>query len=157
MDLNTGAKITRSQVHEIPVTQVVIKAVEAMAECQGIQTLKIIGRNKQPLFPADWIAGVEYDDMDDYNDEDYVEPDDDEEHHYDYDEELDDEDHYDRIDQEDIDELLADPGPPKAPEEEDDPNPIAEPDSDDEPEQNVVTDDGTIIFFWSFGWAWISQ
>jgi hypothetical protein len=40
MDLNSGQLITRNIVHKIPVTDVVIKAVEAMANAQGLTTLK---------------------------------------------------------------------------------------------------------------------
>jgi hypothetical protein len=40
MDLNSGQLITRSIVHEISVTNVVIKAVENMAYQQGFKSLK---------------------------------------------------------------------------------------------------------------------
>jgi hypothetical protein len=60
MDLRTGRVITRRKVTEIPITEHVIKIVEEMAEKQGIKSLEITGRNKQPIHPADWIAGVDY-------------------------------------------------------------------------------------------------
>ena len=31
-----------------------------MAENQGIKSLKLFKKNKQPLFPNDWTAGVDY-------------------------------------------------------------------------------------------------
>ena len=60
MNLATGRAITMSKVTEQPATQFAINAVEAMAAEQDIKTLKLQGRNKEPLFPADWIAGVDY-------------------------------------------------------------------------------------------------
>ena len=65
MDLKTGRLITRPRVWEVPITDLVIKAVEAMAEKQGIKGLKMQNRNKSRFYPSDWIAGVEYDDVDD--------------------------------------------------------------------------------------------
>ncbi|MGC9260522.1 MAG: hypothetical protein ACP5I8_10685, partial [Phycisphaerae bacterium] len=60
MDLNSGRLITRPRVVEIPITNLVIKAVEAMAEEQGIKSLKLQNRRKTIFYPADWIAGVDY-------------------------------------------------------------------------------------------------
>ena len=45
MDLNTGRVITCRKVTEIPVTDVVIKAVEAMAHNQGFKNLKFKNRH----------------------------------------------------------------------------------------------------------------
>ena len=54
----------------------IIKAVESLGEKQGIKTLKIVGKNKQPILPVDWVAGVDYDfeelDDDRDSDEDFV-------------------------------------------------------------------------------------
>jgi hypothetical protein len=81
MDLNSGKLITRNIVHEIPVTDVVIKAVETMAYAQGFTTLKFKNRNKIIFHDADWIAGVDYDDNEEDNDdESYTGEDNDEEH-----------------------------------------------------------------------------
>ena len=44
----------------------VIQAVEKMAEDQGIKSLKLF-KNKQPLFPNDWTAGVDYETTNDKN------------------------------------------------------------------------------------------
>ena len=63
MDLNSGQVITRNIVHEIPVTDVVIKAVENMAYGQGFKSLKFYNRNGVIYHDADWIAGVDYDDV----------------------------------------------------------------------------------------------
>jgi hypothetical protein len=62
MDLNSGQLISRNIVHEIPVTNVVIKAVENMAYQQGFKSLKFKYRNGVIYHDADWIAGVYYDD-----------------------------------------------------------------------------------------------
>jgi len=49
-------------VFEIPVTDTVIKHVEAVAEAQGIKSLKLANRRlKTRFYPADWIAGVDCD------------------------------------------------------------------------------------------------
>jgi hypothetical protein len=93
MDLRTGRVITRRRVTEIPVTELVIPAVENMGIVQGIHTLKITGRYTTPLYPTDWIAGVEYDHMHD-NNNDYIE-----------DEEIENEALYDRIDPQEIADL----------------------------------------------------
>ena len=113
MNLATGQVITRTKVWERPVTELVIKAVETMAAEQGIKTLKLEGQNKVPLFPADWIAGVDYEDRDqsdDEDDEEYKENNINEDVEYGDDVELDDDAAYDRIDQEEINEIIAEPG-----------------------------------------------
>ena len=81
MDLRTGRAITRPQVWEVPVTDRVIKAVETMAEDEGFKTLKIMNRKKVLLFPADWTAGVEYDDNVDENQNDEENDEDDDENY----------------------------------------------------------------------------
>jgi hypothetical protein len=77
MDLNSGKLITRDIVHKIPVTDVVIKAVETMAYKQGFKSLTFNNRHGGIFHDADWIAGVDYDDSYDENEED-----DDEEYHH---------------------------------------------------------------------------
>ena len=61
MNLETGALITRSCIWEMPITAMVIRAVEELAYRQGIKSLKVTGKNKVPLLPADWVAGVDHD------------------------------------------------------------------------------------------------
>ena len=58
-----------TKVTELPVTEHVIKSVENLAEEQDIKSLKITGKNKIPLLPADWIAGVDYEPHDGQYDE----------------------------------------------------------------------------------------
>ena len=70
MDLNSGRMITRNIVHAIPVTDVVIKAVETMVIAQGFTNLKFKNRHGVIFHDADWIAGVDYDDNNDTNKED---------------------------------------------------------------------------------------
>ena len=91
MNLQTGKVITRNVVTEFPVTDLVIKAVETMAEEQGIKTLKITRRNKVPLFPADWIAGVDYEGDQNENTENNDDEDDDYQENDEYDIDLEEE------------------------------------------------------------------
>jgi hypothetical protein len=70
MDLNSGQLITRNIVHEIPVTDVIIKAVKNMAYQQGFKTVKFINRNGVIYHDANWIAGVDYDDDKDIENDD---------------------------------------------------------------------------------------
>jgi hypothetical protein len=60
MNLQTGLVITRDKVWEQPLTDPMIRAVKTMAKEQGIKTLQLTGRNKIPIYPANWIAAVEY-------------------------------------------------------------------------------------------------
>jgi hypothetical protein len=64
--------ITGNIVHEIPMTDVVIKAIETMAYDQGFKSMKFKSRNGVVFFDTDWIAGVDYeeDDIEDDGDED---------------------------------------------------------------------------------------
>ncbi len=78
MDLYTGRSIERVYVKPVPVTPLVIQAVEAMGLRQGIKSLKIKNKGKTIFYPADWIAGVDYEedlnpqsDDDDDDDSDY--------------------------------------------------------------------------------------
>ena len=64
MDLNTGCVIMCRKVTEIPVTNVVIKAVEAMAHNQGFKNLKFKNRHGVIFHDAGWLAGVDYEDED---------------------------------------------------------------------------------------------
>ena len=103
MDLNSGQVITRARVTQIPVTDVVIRAIERTAEDEGFKTLKFKNRKGVIFHDADWIAGVDYEeeDQDDQDDdEEYVaqeeDPEDDE----------DDDQNYDRIDEEEIEDLM---------------------------------------------------
>ena len=117
MNLHTGQVITRNRIWEQPSTDLVIQTVEDMAADQGITGLKLTGRNKVSLFPADWIEGVEYEgpnDDDEYEMENEIENNqetqvDDNDNNYDGDEDLNDEEAYDRIDPNEIDDLLNDP------------------------------------------------
>ena len=80
MDLNTGRVITCRKVTEIPVTDVVIKAVEAMAHNQGFKNLKFKNRHGVIFHDADWLAGVDYEDEDEDEDEREENADEDEEY-----------------------------------------------------------------------------
>jgi hypothetical protein len=104
-DLNSGRAITRARVTQIPVTDVVIKAIEQIAEDQGFKSLKFKNRKGAIFHNADWIAGVDNDENiqqeDDYN-EDYDENDND-----DPDEDIDD-NQYNRIDKDELEDLSKD-------------------------------------------------
>ena len=101
MNLETGELITRGRIWEVPITSLVIRAVEEMAYNQGIKSLKVTGKNKVPLLPANWVAGVDHDqDLEDGEDEDYMPMEDD----------LNDDDNddmnADNIEQDEIDDLV---------------------------------------------------
>ena len=66
-DISTGKVITRRQVKELPMTDIVILAVEQMAKRQGIKSLKFTTRDGVPFEDADWIEEV--DGAEDDNDE----------------------------------------------------------------------------------------
>jgi hypothetical protein len=84
-DLNSGRVITRARVTQIPVTDVVIKAIKCIAEDQGFKSIKFKNCKGAIFHDADWIAGVDYDeniqqedDYDkDYDEEDNKDPDED--------------------------------------------------------------------------------
>jgi hypothetical protein len=101
MDLNSGQVITRNIVHEIPVTDVVIKAVETMAYDQGFKSMKFKNRNGVVFFDTDWIGGVDYE-------EDDIKDDGDEDAPYRYEAEQDENMEYDHIDPEEVDDLNQD-------------------------------------------------
>jgi hypothetical protein len=107
MDLNSGRVITRPRVWELPVTSLVIKAVEAMAEEQGIKSLKLQNRRKSEFYPADWIAGVDYEVERDDENNDEVQNENDDDDNDDNDDDNDEEE-YDRVDQQELEEILAD-------------------------------------------------
>jgi hypothetical protein len=101
MDLDSGQVITRNIVHGIPVTDVVIKAVETMAYEQGFKNMKFKNRNGVVFFDTDWIAGVDYE-------EDDIEDDGDEDAPYRYEAEQDENMEYANIDPEEVDDLNQD-------------------------------------------------
>jgi hypothetical protein len=110
MNLETGRQTTATKVVELPMTEHIIRAVEKMAEEQGVKSLKIKGRNKQLLHPAHWVAGVDYDNNNENegknegeNDEDFIP---DEETYLD-DQDMEEEEYYERIDQSKIDKKLT--------------------------------------------------
>jgi hypothetical protein len=96
---------------KFPLTPVVIKAVKKLAAQRGIKSLKLESHTCDIFHPANWIAGVDYEDNEIENNEnknkDYeADPND----GYEHDEELEDKQHYDRVDQEKLNKLLAEPG-----------------------------------------------
>jgi hypothetical protein len=137
-DLNSGRVITRARVTQIPVTDVVIKAIERIAEDQGFKSLKFKNCKGTIFHDADWNAGVEYDeniqqedDYDkDYNEEDNEDPDEDIE-----------DDQNDRIDKDKLEDLNKDTR------EEDNPNQHRKQDKIKNEEQNEQEseDEGTAI------------
>jgi hypothetical protein len=70
-DLSSGRVITRARVTQIPVRDVVVKAIKRIADNQGFKSLKFKNRKGAILHNADWIAGMDYDENiqqeDDYN------------------------------------------------------------------------------------------
>ena len=117
MDIASGRVITRPRVIEIPITQVVIDAVEKMAAKQGIKTLKMVNRNGKLLPLADHIAGVvakidqpeEITEADDDEDEDFEDPEnEDDETVYDPDQDFDNDKWFDAISKTEIKDIKAD-------------------------------------------------
>jgi hypothetical protein len=105
-DLNSGRVITRARVTQIPVTDVVIKAIEQIAEDPSFKTLRFKNRKGTIYHKADWIAGVDYDENIQQDVEDDKAYDDDENDNQEEDQNIDDE--YDRIDEEELEDLLQD-------------------------------------------------
>ena len=109
-NISTQCVITRPHVTELPIPPTVIKAVEAIAASQKQKGLRIKARNGQVLYDSSWIAGVDFLEDDESNDE--SEESDEESD----DEESDDEDTTDESEDEESEDER----------EEDDPNAIAE-------------------------------
>ena len=63
MNINTGMEITRSQITTIPLTDMVKRRVEDMAIQQGHKVIRFTDKKGIELPHADWIAGVDYDDI----------------------------------------------------------------------------------------------
>jgi hypothetical protein len=103
-DLNLNRVITRARVSQIPVTEVVIKAIEKIAKDQGFKSLKLKNRKGAIFHNAYWIAGVDYDEniqQDDdkaYDDNENGDPE--------QDKEIDKE--FDQIDEDEIKDLIKD-------------------------------------------------
>ena len=114
MNLETGRVNKVIKVTQLPITDHVIAAVNAMAAEQGVKSLKIESRNKVPLLPADWIAGVDYEDTNQNNfsawedesvDGDYNAP---KETRYEYERALNSSEQYVEIDEDELNAILAD-------------------------------------------------
>ena len=73
MDLSTGREITRSQVDEAVMTELVIKQVERMADKQGFgDSLKFTGNKRRILVPDPDLAGVDMEvQLEELDDENY--------------------------------------------------------------------------------------
>ena len=97
MNLATGNVINRNKIWKMPATELIIKAVEKMAEKQGITSLKITGRHPRRLTPTTWTPGV------DNNPDD---EDEDNEKYNNNQEDQEDEEYDEQVKQEEIKELL---------------------------------------------------
>ena len=68
MNIVTGAKMHKPRVWEVPITELIVQAVESLAELQGYKTLKLQGyktlklqgKNKTQLLPGNWNEEEEY-------------------------------------------------------------------------------------------------
>ena len=107
MDLTSGLVITWANVTEIPLTDLVIKAVEKMGYDQGFPTtgMKFTNRQGQIYLDNDWIAGVDYDE---YQDEENPEDQEDEENPEDENDDNNDDTDYEEQQQE-LAEILHEP------------------------------------------------
>ena len=106
LDIVTEKVVNTPKVKEVPITDLIISAVDKLTEKDGIKILKIANRNNEVLVTATNIAGVDLDDADDppnddAEDDDYVEEDETQEE-----EDVDDEELYDRIDPAELEELM---------------------------------------------------
>ena len=70
MDLGSGHLVTWNSIKELPITDLVIKAVKALATTQHMKSLKFSNCHKIPIHPADWIKGVDYKNDDNKNKDD---------------------------------------------------------------------------------------
>jgi hypothetical protein len=61
LNVVTGKAVNTPKVKKIPITELMVKAVERMAEKDGIKTLKITNHNDEVIVTAANIAGVELD------------------------------------------------------------------------------------------------
>jgi hypothetical protein len=136
-DLNSGRVITRARVTQIPVTDMVIKGIKRIAEDQGFKSLKFKNCKGAIFHDADWIAGVDYDEniqQEDDHDEDF-----DENNSNDPDEDIDD-DQNDQIEKDKLEDLSEDA-------KKDNPNRHREQDKIENEEENEQEseDEGTAI------------
>ena len=60
LNLATGAVVIRQRFWEIPITDIVIKAVNKMGAKQGFKSLKLEDRDNVQLLPVDWRPGVDF-------------------------------------------------------------------------------------------------
>lgn len=67
MNLNSGKVVNARKVTELPVTDLVIRTVEKMAEKDDIKCLKFENKQGIPIYPNDLIAGVDYNHPQHYN------------------------------------------------------------------------------------------
>jgi hypothetical protein len=104
--LNSNRVITRARVTQIPVTDVVIKAIEQIAKDQGFKTLKFKNRKGAISHGADWIAGVDFDENIQQDTEDNKAYDDDENEDPEEAENIDNK--YDWIDKDELEDLIED-------------------------------------------------
>jgi hypothetical protein len=137
-DLNSGRVITRARVTQIPITDMVIKAIECIADNQGFKSLKFKNQKGAIFHNADWIAGVDSDEniqQEDDNDKAY-----DKEDNEDPDEDIED-DQYNQIDKDELEDLNEDAR------EEDNPNQHQEQDKieHDNQDKEESKDEGTAI------------
>ena len=82
LHLATGEVITRTHVTPVPITQSAIDAVNAMAAHEGFKGLQLLSKTGQILYDSAWIAGVDYDDDESYNNNDAADDEDNESLHY---------------------------------------------------------------------------
>jgi hypothetical protein len=78
LNLNTGHRITHQKVMPVPIMQHIIDLIHKMAENDGMPDgLKIQNHHGVVLYNSSWIAGVNYEEDEDYEEQDNEEEDDD--------------------------------------------------------------------------------
>jgi hypothetical protein len=71
LNLDTGKIITRRNIRPVPVTNQIINRVHELADADGMKHLRVTDKYDNKLLPAAWLAGVDYDEnLDDEEDYD---------------------------------------------------------------------------------------
>ena len=150
MDLQTFKLITRPKVDQVPISDRVIDAVNQNGKEQNFTSLKFKDCKGNIFYDSDWIAGVDYEETSDDDDDAEVEPDDepDENENDENNEDEDDSEDENEINQEQIADLRrsdrleeASESNPTEVEDDEDGNEVDEVDDDNDVEDENETDE----------------
>ncbi|KAL7577185.1 hypothetical protein ACA910_003520 [Epithemia clementina (nom. ined.)] len=140
LDLQTNRVINRGSFTVVPITHNIIELVHSLSDRDNMPTgLKIATRTGHNIYDSTWIAGVDYENQNEENDNVYSEDDDDD---YIYEEDEDETHNFDELEPEEIYKLVNSQEKDTEqddPNEEDDPNEAVK--NDDEDPNDVEADD----------------